>query len=208
MACNPGWSSYCFSPAAQFHPDVMRSNASGGWQAPWSLDHGYESPGFFQATYPSLKTLMLEHSWLQGPPAECNPFWTGCEPYWFNHGLDAAPVTLFYDGSVRLLSNAEVLAADSQVLADTAGVDGLWHRGTPFGTDGYFISAGYDGTPLSHHILTTDGILGRDTLADMGPIPAAHGARLHKGPGPRAPLADLPAIELEMPPFTAAGDQP
>ncbi len=164
-SCNPGWSSYAMSPASMFHHDVMRSNAAGGWQAPWQLDHGYQAPGLFQASYPDLKTLMIENSWVQDPPAECNPAYVGCEPYYFNQGIDSTPVTLFYDISVRLLPNAEVFASDQQVLKQTGSVDGLWHRGTPFGEAGYFIPQGYDGTPLSHHILTTDGILGRDTLA-------------------------------------------
>jgi hypothetical protein len=171
--CNPAWSSYCFSAAAMYHPDVWRANAAGGWQAPWDLDHGYESPGLFQATYPDLKTHMLEHSWLQNSPGLCNIHFTGCEPYYFNHSIDSAPVTLFYDGSVRLLPNTEVLAADQQVLDQTNGVDGLWHRGTPFGSGGYLIGYGYDSVPLSHHVLTTDGILGRDTLGGAAPAPLA-----------------------------------
>ncbi len=67
-----------------------------------------------------------------------------------------------------MLPNSEVLAADFQVLAQTGNVDGLWHRGTPFGANGYFIDASFDFVPLSHHVLTTDGILGRDTLG--GPL--------------------------------------
>ena len=170
----PIWVSYVLSPAAMYHPDVMRSNAAGGWQNPWDLDYGFQSPGLFQARYPDLKTHMIEHNWVQNPPAECNPApppiygYGDCEPYYFNHGIDSTPVTLFYDGHVRLLPNTEVLAADQQILKQTGGVDGLWHRGTPFGEDGYYISYGYDGAPLSHHILTTDGILGRDTLGDAG----------------------------------------
>ncbi len=171
--CNPGWSSYAMSPASMFHHDVMRSNAAGGWQAPWTLDHGYQAPGLFQAPYPNLKTLMIENSWVQDPPAECNPAFVGCEPYYFNAGIDSNPVTLFYDISVRLLPNTEVYVSDQQVLKQTGGVDGLWHRGTPFGEEGYFIPDGYDGTPLSHHVLTTDGILGRDTLGGAVPLSAA-----------------------------------
>ncbi len=72
---------------------------------------------------------------------------------------------------MRLLPNTEVFAADQQILKQTGDVDGLWHRGTPFGEDGYYISFGYDGVPLSHHILTTDGILGRDTLGGMPSMP-------------------------------------
>ena len=168
--CNPASSSYARSPAAMFHPDVFRSNANGGWQAPYELDHGYESPGLFQATYPDLKTHLIEHSWVQNPPAPCNPVFSGCEPYYFNQGIDSAPVTLFFDGHIRLLPNSEVLFADLQVLAQTGQVDGLWHRGTPFGSSGYFINEGFDGVPLSHHVLTTDGILGRDTLGGASPI--------------------------------------
>jgi type II secretory pathway pseudopilin PulG len=208
--CNPGWSSYAFSAAAMFHPDVFRSNAAGGWQAPWTLDHGYESPGLFQAAYPQLKTNLLEHNWFRNAPAECNPIFNpSCEPYWFNQGIDASPVTLFYDGSVRLLPNAEVLAADQQVLDQTGGQDGLWHRGTTFGDDGYFISAGYDGTPLSHHVLTTDGILGRDTLS--GPLPLSAPARHLRN---RAPLSFQPhrpparTIDWSALVLTSDGDQP
>ena len=156
----------------------MRSNAAGGWQNPWNIINGHESPGLFQAMYPDLKTQMIEHHWLQGPPADCNPDFDGpwgigfegCEPYYFNHGINSSPATLFYDGHVRLLPNTEVLLADLQVLKDTGGVDGLWHRGTSFGEDGYFIQYGLDGVPLSHHILTTDGIMGRDTLGGMSPL--------------------------------------
>ncbi len=41
---------------------------------------------------------------------------------------------------------------------------GLWSRDTSFGTDGFFISDGYDFANTSYHILTIDGIKGRDTV--------------------------------------------
>ncbi|MCZ6857080.1 MAG: prepilin-type N-terminal cleavage/methylation domain-containing protein [Gemmatimonadetes bacterium] len=179
FVCGVVPTSYVLSPAAMFHPDVMRANADGGWQSAWDLDHGFESPGLFQAQYSNLKTHLIEHHWVQDPPGECNPAMEplidllDCEPYYFNHGIDSTPATLFYDGHVRLLPNTEVFAADQQILKQTGGVDGLWHRGTPFGEDGYFIQFGYDGVPLSHHILTTDGILGRDTIAETPPPFAA-----------------------------------
>ena len=196
----PIWVSYVLSPAAMYDPDVMRSNAAGGWQSPWDLDYGFQSPGLFQAQYPDLKTHMIEHHWLQGPPADCNPNWggpwgggfNGCEPYYFNHGIDSTPATLFYDGHVRLLPNTEVFDADQQILKQTGGVDGLWHRGTPFGADGYYISFGYDGAPLSHHILTTDGILGRDTLGGMPPMPV-------DGPRQWTPKKPRPATAADRP---------
>lgn len=170
----PDWSSYCWSPAAMYHPDVMRANADGGWQSPWDFAEGFESPGLFQAAYADLKTQLIEHNWLQGPPADCNPGFEPifgpypCAPFQFNHGIDSTPAALFFDGHVALLPNTEVYAADQQILKQTGGEDGLWHRGTPFGEDGYYIPFGYDGVPLSHHILTTDGILGRDTLNGKG----------------------------------------
>jgi hypothetical protein len=201
--CNPAWSSYALSLAAMFHPDVMRSNAAGGWQAPWDLDHGYESPGLFQATYPDLKTHMLEHSWLQNSPGLCNPAFFGCEPYYFNHSIDSSPVTLFYDGSVRLLPNSEVLAADFQVLGQTGGVDGLWHRGTSFGANGYLIDVSYDYVPLSHHVLTTDGILGRDTLNGASPIQLAAPAEPRRGAPNRRAMSWSPRIlPPSVTPFT------
>ena len=110
---------------------------------------------------------MLEHNWLQHPPTACNPNFiatspfTDCEPYYFNHGFESRPVTLFYDGHTGAVGTAAAQQADRQHLAQ-AGY-GLWSRDTPFGADGYFISDGYDtGASTSFHILTTNGILGRD----------------------------------------------
>ena len=219
----PIWCSYVLSPAAMYDPDVMRSNAAGGWQNPWDLDYGFQSPGLFQAQYPDLKTQMIEHHWLQGPPADCNPNWPGsgsfegCEPYYFNHGIDSTPATLFYDGHVRLLPNTEVYAADQQILKQTGGVDGLWHRGTPFNTGygprdpgGYFIEYGYDGVPLSHHILTTDGILGRDTLGGMPSI-ALSPSTFQFRRSPQRPSDISPVVQSNLSTFTLTtsdGDQP
>ena len=167
----PYWSSYCFSPAAMFNPAVMAHPDPGemdGWHNPYLLPGGFESPAFYHAAYPDLKTQIIEHHWNQNAPTDpCNPnfeegTYDGCEPYYFNHSFYSMPAALFYDNSVRLLPNAEVLWADEHMI-DQVGY-GLWSRDTPFGEDGYFIEYGYDGTPLSHHVLTTDGILGRDTL--------------------------------------------
>ena len=40
---------------------------------------------------------------------------------------------------------------------------GLWSRDTSFLEDGYFIPEGYDFVATSFHILTIDGVRGRDT---------------------------------------------
>ncbi|MHC4210107.1 MAG: hypothetical protein ACYSWT_10390, partial [Planctomycetota bacterium] len=165
-------SSYALSPAAMYHPDVFRAPSQGGFQHPDTFDDGYRSPAVTQAEYAKQKTWMIEHNWLRNPPAACNPdyddpfggFSELCDPYLFNHGAGAAPLTLFFDGSVRRLGTGSVVADDARMLKMTGGVDGLWSRDTPFGGNGYFGDVSFDGTVVSHHILTTDGIRGRDTL--------------------------------------------
>jgi hypothetical protein len=122
------------------------------------------------ARHPALKTRTLEHAWLDDPPGDCHPIFEDpyydfgpCAGAWlFNHGHDATPITLFFDGSVDMLRTGDVARQD-QMLIDQSGF-GLWSRDTPLGSDGYFGAFGRD-DPVSHHILTTDGILGRDRLA-------------------------------------------
>jgi hypothetical protein len=106
---------------------------------------------------------MLEHQWLQSTKVPCNASFFGCQPYFFNHSFQSTPVTLFYDGSVRLMGVMEAMSSDRRAIVQTGGA-GLWTRDTPFGTDGYFIDTAYDFAASSYHILTTNGIRGRDTI--------------------------------------------
>jgi hypothetical protein len=170
----PFWSSYCLSASALFNPAVMaRDNPT----SPMGLVGGFTVPSFAQAKYPHLKTHIIEHNWVQNPPAVCNPAFPtsgkflGCEPYYFNHGLVSAPACVFFDGSVRLVPNTEVLAADAAIAKDLGSFEGLWFRPGGamvnfgfFTVDGYFNSSGIDDIEVNHTILTIDGILGRDTL--------------------------------------------
>jgi prepilin-type N-terminal cleavage/methylation domain-containing protein len=163
--CNPSWSSYCLSPAGLYNPAVFSRNASTGehWNAPWDMPSGYRVPSFGHVKYPTLKTHMLEHQWLQDPAVACNTnFVPGCEPHYFNHGLHSLPVTLFYDGSVRLMGVMEAMSSDGR-HENQAGY-GLWSRDTPFLDDGYLIGDGYDYANTAFHIFTTEGVRGRDTL--------------------------------------------
>ncbi len=173
--CNPPiWSTYCLSPAALLAPQVLANPEDGGYTDPWQIPGGHRTPAMSSIEFPSLKTQMLEHPWLQNVRTVCNPSFTApvgglCEPYWFNHGWESAPATLFYDGSVRLLGVQEALDANRRHLGQ-AGY-GLWSIDTPFGGDyapsssgGYYMDFAYDWTSTSYHILTTDGALGRDTL--------------------------------------------
>ena len=134
------WSSYVLSPAAMFSPDVLSLNRETGdyYTNPWSFSGGFRSPSVGQAKYPTLKTRMLEHHWLQNPRGDCNPSFTGpydgCEPYYFNHGWESVPVTLFYDGHIEGLGTREASQDNLRVLAQTGGATdghGLWSTDTP-----------------------------------------------------------------------------
>jgi prepilin-type N-terminal cleavage/methylation domain-containing protein len=167
------WSSYCLSPAAMFSPDVMRNDEKGGWQDPWSLAGGFRSPAPSQCLHPTLKTRMVEHHWLQQRRSDCNPGFTGgtyndCEPYYFNHAWESVPVTMFYDGHIEGVGTRAAEAADGRMRAQTENQDwGLWSQDTPLDgppDGGYFMDVAYDFIETSFHVLTTDGIRGRDVL--------------------------------------------
>ncbi|MFK7961901.1 MAG: type II secretion system protein [Phycisphaerales bacterium] len=174
----PTWSSYILSPAAMFNPTVLKmrrfggGSNTGGYQDPYSLAGGFRSPAYGQARYPSLKTHMLEHHWLQNRRIECNPAivggtYGGCEPHYFNAAWESSPMTLFYDGHVGSVGVRKAMRADGRIKAQVNGFAGLWSRDTPFGADGYYSGVAYDDQALtSFHILTSDGILGRDIVSE------------------------------------------
>jgi len=166
------WPSYSRSPAALFHPDMWTEPedefATSMNEIFERYPHAFQVLPYASAKYPDLKTHVMEHAWLQSvdPDAgDCNeslPTWfgsyDGCISWPFNASMNSAPVTLFYDGHVRLLPLTEVKQADDKI--------GVWRRDTPMGPFGYFGELAWDtpGPDLSHHILTNGGIFGRDTL--------------------------------------------
>ena len=163
--CNPAWGSYSLSAAALFSPQVFAENDDGGyWSAPWEMPSGYRVPTFSQVKYPTLKTHMLEHHWLQNMKVPCNASFFGCEPYYFHHSFQSVPVTLFYDGSVRMMGVLEAMSSDRRATRQSPNGTGLWSRDTPFGDEGYLTTDGYDFAETSFHILTIDGVRGRDTV--------------------------------------------
>jgi len=162
-SCSPGFSSYCLSAAGLYAPEVFSDNGEGKfWTAPWEMPSGYKVPSFGQVRYPTLKTHMIEHHWLQNAKQPCNAAFLGCEPYNFNHSFQSVPVTLFYDGSIRMMSVLEAMSSDQRHQRQVGF--GLWSRDTPFGDNGYLIADGYDFAASSFHILTIDGVRGRDTV--------------------------------------------
>ena len=111
---------------------------------------------------------MRNQDWLQNPRLPCNSgfrtlAFQGCVPYYFNHGTESRPATLFFDGHVAPIEVREAQRADSQHQVQTGY--GLWSRDTPWGENGYYIDFGYDMATTSFHILTTNGIRGRDVVA-------------------------------------------
>jgi len=168
---------YCMSLAAQVDPEVYAAPSRGGAQRALALDYGHRTPSLASAKYPDLKTHMIEHYWFNPPPEE--PFipGTGGVPWFFNMSDRAENATLFFDGSVRLLPNMEVLVSNDIVVR--GGGDPLWnHDPGCFGSGGYFENSAQRGSTLevhgfvdqvsSHHVFTTDGILGRDTIFSGG----------------------------------------
>jgi prepilin-type N-terminal cleavage/methylation domain-containing protein len=173
-------SSYCFSPAAMFDPSVLSYNKSTGtyFTDAWNLPSGFRSPSPSQALYSDLKSNMIEHHWLQNRKKHCitsllNGVYDGCQPYFFNGSVESSPVTLFYDGHVGTIGQREAVEADFRAFQQGAG--GLYSIDTPLGgcrgdapncnAGGYFMEYGLDWTNTSYHILTINGIKGRDILA-------------------------------------------
>ncbi|MCZ6834615.1 MAG: hypothetical protein O7G85_02470, partial [Planctomycetota bacterium] len=170
--------SYARSPAGMYQPDVFAREDKGGYTNPFDLAAGHRSPAAGQARFPDLKTKINEHSWLQNRftgTEFCNPnfsggMYDGCEPYYFNHGFSSNSMTLFYDGHIEGLGQLEAMSATDKNMA-TVG-EGLWSTDTPLdgewggSSGGYFAEVRSDWTHSSHHILTMEGIRGRDKTAD------------------------------------------
>lgn len=157
------YSSYAYSPAALWGTCVLRSVAEGGVQVPGSCPASYRTPSANQATYPDLKTRMMESRWCQDPPRLANPQFAQAFPYHFNAGPESRPGALFFDGHVSFASLAEYEADDRAALMQT-GTDGLWSRDTIYGTAGIFGTNELGSSRASPNFLTTGGITGRDLL--------------------------------------------
>jgi prepilin-type N-terminal cleavage/methylation domain-containing protein len=170
------WPSYVLSPAALFNPSVMRTEY---WQENSSVfdtPGGLRVPTYSQARYADLKSHIIEHHWLQNSRSDCNSnfaggAYDGCTPWQFNHAQESVPQTAFYDGHIRSVSVFESMQANGRVVQQNGGNAnrGLWLRNSPYGANGYRENlgwpVGYGGTDVartSMHILTRDGILGRD----------------------------------------------
>jgi prepilin-type N-terminal cleavage/methylation domain-containing protein len=177
---NPFYSSYCFSPAGMYSPDVLSKNkvTQKYYTDPFQLPAGFRSPGYSQAAFANQKTNIIEHNWLQRRKKQCNPgFVNGtydkCEPFYFNHSFESSPLAVFYDGHIEQIGTREAMEACKKVSLQRGEANGgLWSIDTPRGGSyntggggGYFADYGWDRVSTAFHILTINGIKGRDIVA-------------------------------------------
>jgi hypothetical protein len=135
-----------------------------GYTAPTTFPTAYRSPPVSRCRYPSLKTRMIEHNWLQKTPDSLiNTNFAGGKTAWFyNHGYTSEPASLFFDGHIELVGCMRAQQAEQR-----AG--NLWSRTTPLGPNGYYGGQSYDFlVKTSFNLLTLDGIEGRDVLGIEG----------------------------------------
>lgn len=79
--------------------------------------------------------------------------------------MEPLNLALFYDGSVSIMNIEKAVEGDQRVRRAEGQELGLWSRESPF-SDGYYEAQAYvlgEGES-SFHILTIDGIHGRDRL--------------------------------------------
>ena len=180
LATDPGhkYGSYCFSPAGMVSPDVLGLNKTTDlyYTDPWTMGASFRSPAFSQANYPDLKTRIIEHHWLQNMKKSCNPYfvggpYNGCQPYFFNGSFESTPVASFYDGHIEAAGQRRAVLDNKRVATQNGRPNdgGLWSVNTvwagqyaDYGNGGYYTQACLDWSSTSYHILTIDGIKGRD----------------------------------------------
>ena len=209
-------SSYCWSPAAMWSPDVL---GRGGFKSP-SLPTNtgaFRSPAAGLARFADLKTRVIEHNWLQNKPSGLDEMsgskWydldgknpdqvagfvkgraapqtsTLPQPWWFNEASMSAPNALFFDNHVGVCSVLDAIDADARVEfqnksltggnAPAAAFRGTFVRkgGIPTLANSYQWGC-FDNVCMNnpnanappgygsgYHILTVEGILGRDVLS-------------------------------------------
>ena len=174
------WCSYAYAASAMMASDAMSGSDKGGrydltgdcpgpppagepgMDAPCSYPGGFKSPVVAECAFPDLKLRTFEHSWLQNAPGDVNPLFDPAEEYYYNHGVQSAPCSLFFDGSVRGWSVREGVKSTERVvrqgLCDLDINDWL-------GQDYYEgQSYGFQEEQTSLGVLTRGGISGRDTV--------------------------------------------
>ncbi|MDA1106359.1 MAG: prepilin-type N-terminal cleavage/methylation domain-containing protein [Planctomycetota bacterium] len=177
------FSTYVWSPAAMWNPEVFSSDSTDASGAsiphnPAMLAAGFKSPSVSQCRFPDQKTWMIEWYWLQNREGgEFAPCYTPAQPYLYKHGYNSAPGTLWFDNHVATFGMGTAMESNQRVKAQQASggpaYKGLWFGvpNTSAPTGGFITAAwgdndcGYDMLiDTNCHVATIDGIQGRDTV--------------------------------------------
>jgi len=188
-------SSYTMAPGMMYHPAVYQWSLQAGQfpTDPMNLPRGFKPPSIDQTRYPSHKTWLMEHHWLQNNSGnDCGRRFTGtwfldgdgcydgCEPTHFNAHPDSEPVTVFADGSAKTYSVNDFIIDSERSTQNNAPGDqtGLWlpssnmaQYGFDNGAGEYFadstseIQSGGNPVKWSGHTHTKFGVKGRDKVA-------------------------------------------
>jgi len=156
-------SSYGLSPAAMWGPGTFRAPSAGGFVHPSENPAAFSTPTASSARHPTLKTRLMERNWCQNPPTHLQAGQeAGRIPYASNASGRSRPGCLFFDGHAAFVSMESFAADDAMAQMQTG--DGLWSRDTAYGPLGVFGAQALDGFANSAHLLTIDGVQGRDLL--------------------------------------------
>lgn len=182
-------SSYCISPSMMYNPAVYQWDPQRAAlpKDPMNIPRGFKPPSTDQAKYPSHKTWLMEHNWLQNVDNnECgvnwqfgtwfdegDGCWDHCEPEHFNSSRHSEPVTALADGSTTVFSVSDAAADGERVRAGNpflTATAGLWLHGSNMSFDAsgfgpYYSEYATDWVHWGGHTHTLGGIRGRDKLA-------------------------------------------
>ena len=134
------WSTYGFSPAGLCSSEVFSSKGCYNMKKSPVSAGLFRTPSYSQASFPELKTMIMERWWLQnreGP--EYNPKfaadvpaksrYVGGTPYLFNQCINSAPCTVFYDGHTATTGPSSSMNESASVAAGRATQTGIKEPG-------------------------------------------------------------------------------
>jgi prepilin-type N-terminal cleavage/methylation domain-containing protein len=165
-------SSYCISPCMMYSPAVYQwklapPNGNQLPTDPMRLQRGFRPPSLDQARYPSHKTWLMEHNWLQNNTSSSNScnrshiekntwfvqgdgaYGDGCTPGHYNTHPDSSPVIVFADGAVKTYVVNDFII-DSEVSMQNNEVTdplGLWVTSKKMVQGGSLTGGAFDNGP-------------------------------------------------------------
>jgi hypothetical protein len=152
---------YCFSPPTLMNPKVFGRQF---FRKPRTWDKWADPLPVSAATYPSLKTRIMEHDWCSEGQEYADHSYLAPQTRVCTLAANSRPGALYFDGRVSFTA-MQSFHDDDQAVRQHDFV-GLWHRGSPFGSGGYlpYTMPGMNSATASPHFLTVEGILGRDLV--------------------------------------------